>query len=137
MPTTTHIDESLVQLLSADAGIAILVGGRIYAVQAPQGTTLPCIVYQRESLGRGPYMHMSGMVGISRVTFTVSAIGESLIEVRNLARAIRTALQFKRTEAIRLAVVKDDDDAQEPPANGEQLPIYRTDVSVEITFTES
>jgi len=34
-------------------------------------------------------------------------------------------------------VVKDDDDAQEPPANGEQLPIYRTDVSVEITYTES
>jgi len=137
MPTTTHIDESLVQLLSADAGIALAVGSRIYAVQAPQGTTLPCIVYQRESLGRGPYMHMQGMTGITRVTFTVSAVGESLLEVRNLARAIRTALQFKRTEAIRLAVVKDDDDAQEPPANGEQLPIYRTDVSVEITYTES
>lgn len=137
MPTTTHIDESLVQLLSADAGIALAVGSRIYAVQAPQGTTLPCIVYQRESLGRGPYMHMQGMTGITRVTFTVSAVGESLLEVRNLARAIRTALQFRRTEAIRLAVVKDDDDAQEPPANGEQLPIYRTDVSVEITYTES
>lgn len=137
MPTTTHIDESLVQLLSADADISLAVGSRIYAVQAPQGTTLPCIVYQRESLGRGPYMHMQGMTGITRVTFTVSAVGESLLEVRNLARAIRVALQFKRTEAIRLAVVKDDDDAQEPPANGEQLPIYRTDVSVEITYTES
>lgn len=137
MPTITHIDESLVQLLSAEAEIAMAIGGRIYAVQAPQGTTLPCIVYQRESLGRGPYMHMQGMTGITRVTFTVSAIGESLVQVRNLARAIRAALQFKRTDAIRLAVVKDDDDAQEPPANGEQLPIYRTDVSVEITYTES
>lgn len=137
MPTTTYIDESLVQLLSADADISLAVGGRIYAVQAPQGTALPCIVYQRESLGRGPYMHMQGMTGIARVTFTVSAVGDSLIEVRNLARAIRAALQFKRTEAIRLAVVKDDDDAQEPPNNGEQLPIYRTDVSVEITYTES
>lgn len=137
MPTTTHIDESLVQLLSADADIAMTAGSRIYAVQAPQGTTLPCIVYQRESLGRGPYMHMQGMTGLTRVTFTVSAVGESLLEVRNLARAIRVALQFKRTEAIRLAVVKDDDDAQEPPANGEQLPIYRTDVSVEVTYTES
>jgi len=44
MPTFTLIDESLVQLLSADADIALTVGGRIYAVQAPQGTTLPCIV---------------------------------------------------------------------------------------------
>ena len=137
MPAITHIDESLVQLLSAEAEIAMAIGGRIYAVQAPQGTTLPCIVYQRESLGRGPYMHMQGMTGITRVTFTVSAIGESLVQVRNLARAIRAALQFKRTDSIRLAVVKDDDDAQEPPANGEQLPIYRTDVSVEITYTES
>lgn len=137
MPIITHIDESLVQLLSAEAEIAMAIGGRIYAVQAPQGTTLPCIVYQRESLGRGPYMHMQGMTGITRVTFTVSAIGESLVQVRNLARAIRAALQFKRTDSIRLAVVKDDDDAQEPPANGEQLPIYRTDVSVEITHTES
>lgn len=136
MPAITHIDESLVQLLSAEAEIAMAIGGRIYAVQAPQGTTLPCIVYQRESLGRGPYMHMQGMTGITRVTFTVSAIGESLVQVRNLARAIRAALQFKRTDSIRLAVVKDDDDAQEPPANGEQLPIYRTDVSVEITYTE-
>jgi hypothetical protein len=99
MPTFTLIDESLVQLLSADADIALTVGGRIYAVQAPQGTTLPCIVYQRESLGRGPYMHMQGMTGITRVTFTVSAVGESLLEVRNLARAIRTALQFTYTES--------------------------------------
>jgi hypothetical protein len=137
MPTTTHIDESLVQLLSADADIAAQVGSRLYAVQAPQGAGLPCIVYQRENTGRGPYMHMSGMTGITRVTFTISAIGESLIAVRNLARAIRAALQFKRTDSIRLAVVKSDDDTQEPPNNGEQLPIYRTDLSVEITFTEA
>ena len=137
MPTTTHIDESLVQLLSADADIAAQVGSRLYAVQAPQGAGLPCIVYQRENTGRGPYMHMSGMTGITRVTFTISAIGESLIAVRNLARAIRAVLQFKRTDSIRLAVVKSDDDTQEPPNNGEQLPIYRTDLSVEITFTEA
>jgi hypothetical protein len=137
MPTTTHIDESLVQLLTADADIAMQVGGRIYAVQAPQGAGLPCIVYQRDNTGRGPYMHMRGMTGITRVSFTISAIGASLLEVRNLARAIRLALQFKVTDSIRLAVVKSDDDTQEPPANGEQLPIYRTDLSVEITFTEA
>jgi hypothetical protein len=137
MPTTTHIDESLVQLLTADADIAMHVGGRIYAVQAPQGADLPCIVYQRENTGRGPFMHMQGMTGITRATFTISAIGDSLVGVRNLARAIRLALQFKVTGSIRLAVVKSDDDTQEPPNNGEQLPIYRTDLSVEITFTEA
>lgn len=137
MPTTTHIDESLVQLLSADAVIAADVGGRIYSTQAPQGADLPCIVYERQDTARGPYMHMSGMTGISRVTFVISCIGDSLMVVRNLARAVRVALQFKRTDAIRLAVVKSDADAQEPPNNGEMLPVYRTDVTVEITYTEA
>jgi len=137
MPTTTHIDESLVQLLTAEAAIAADVGSRIYSVQAPQGAALPCIVYERQNTNRGPYMHMQGMTGITRVTFVISCIGDSLIAVRNLARAVRTALQFKRTDSIRLAVVKSDDDTQEPPNNGEMLPIYRTDVTVEITFTEA
>ena len=137
MPTPTHIDEALVSILTADASIASYVGSRIYAVQAPQGAALPCIVYQRDNTSRGPFMHSRGMTGIARVSFTISAIGESLIGVRNLARAIRIALQFKQTDSIRLAVVKSDDDTQEPPNNGEQLPIYRTDLSVEITFTEA
>jgi hypothetical protein len=137
MPTTTHIDESLVQLLTAEAAVAADVGGRIYSVQAPQGAALPCIVYERQNTTRGPYMHMQGMTGITRVTFVISCIGDSLMTVRNLARSVRTALQFKRTDSIRLAVVKSDDDTQEPPNNGEMLPIYRTDVTVEITFTEA
>lgn len=137
MPTPTHIDEALVSVMTGDSSIASYVGSRIYAVQAPQGAALPCIVYQRDNTSRGPFMHLRGMTGIARVSFTISAIGESLIGVRNLARAIRSALQFKQTDAIRLAVVKSDDDTQEPPVNGEQLPIYRTDLSVEITFTEA
>lgn len=137
MPATTHIDELLMQALTADADIASQVGSRIYAVQAPQGVPLPCIVYQRDNTSRGPFMHTRGMTGITRATFMISAIGESLVGVRNLARAVRNVLQFKQTPGIRLAVVKSDDDTQEPPGSGEQLPIYRTDLSVEITFTEA
>ena len=32
MPTVTHIDEALVQVLSADADIAMQAGSRIYQV---------------------------------------------------------------------------------------------------------
>jgi hypothetical protein len=49
---------------------------------------------------------------------------------------VRRVLQYKRTAAIRLAVVKSDDDTTEPQGGGEQLPIYRTDLSVEITYQE-
>lgn len=137
MPSVTYIDEVLRQELAADATIASLVGSRIFSTQAPQGTALPCVVYAQDQNSRGPFMHMRGMTGITRVTFTISCLGTSLMDVRNLSRAVRTVLQYRQSAAIRLAVVKTDDDTTEPPAGGEQLPIYRTDLSVEITFTET
>lgn len=137
MPSVTYIDEVLRQELAADATIASLVGSRIFSTQAPQGTALPCVVYAQDQNSRGPFMHMRGMTGITRVTFAISCLGTSLMDVRNLSRAVRTVLQYRQSAAIRLAVVKTDDDTTEPPAGGEQLPIYRTDLSVEITFTET
>lgn len=137
MPSVTYIDEVLRQELASDATIASLVGSRIFSTQAPQGTALPCVVYAQDQNSRGPFMHMRGMTGITRVTFTISCLGTSLMDVRNLSRAVRTVLQYRQSAAIRLAVVKTDDDTTEPPAGGEQLPIYRTDLSVEVTFQEA
>lgn len=136
MPSVTYIDEVVRQTLAADAEIASLVGGRIFSTQAPQGTALPCVVYAQDNASRGPFMHMLGMTGLARVTYQISCLGTSLVDVRNLSRAVRLALQYKRTAAIRLAVVKNDDDTTEPQGGGEQLPIYRTDLSVEITYRE-
>jgi len=136
MPSVTHIDEVVRQTLTAQADIAVLVGQRIFSTQAPQGTELPCIVYTQDQNSRGPFMHMRGMTGLTRVTFNISCLGTSLMDVRNLSRAVRTALQYKQSGIIRLAVVKTDDDTTEPPGGGEQLPVYRTDLSVEITFSE-
>lgn len=137
MSSVTHIDEALLQVLSGDAGVTAIVGTRIFSTQAPQGTTLPCIVYARDLNSRGPYMHMRGMTGIARTTFAVSCLGTSLLSVRNLSRAVRIALQYKQSASIRLAVVKGDDDTTEQQGGGEQLPIYRTDLSVEITHSET
>lgn len=137
MPTVTYIDETVRQLLAADAMVASIAGSRIYSTTLPQGTQLPCVVYAQDQNSRGPYMHMRGMTGLTRVTLIISCLGTSLVDVRNLSRAIRAVLQYKQSADIRLAVVKTEDDTTEPPAGGEQLPIYRTDLSVEITFTEA
>jgi hypothetical protein len=136
VPAVTYIDEVVRQTLSAQAEIVATIGSRIYSTQAPQGTDLPCIVYAQDNASRGPFMHMRGMTGLVRVTYQISCLGTSLMDVRNLSRAVRVALQYKQNAAIRLAVVKNDDDTTEPQGGGEQLPIYRTDLSVEITYQE-
>lgn len=136
MPTVTHIDEALVQVLAADADIALQAGSRIYQVQAPQGTAFPCIVFQRDTQLKDPFTHMLGAGELIRATYTFSCISDNLLEVRNLTRAVKAALQYKRTDRIRLAVVRSDDDQQELAPSGEQLPVYRTDLSVEVTYSE-
>lgn len=136
MPTVSHIDEALVQVLAADADIAMQAGSRIYQVQAPQGTTFPCIVFQRDTQLKDPFTHMLGAGELIRATYTFSCISDNLLEVRNLTRAVKAALQYKRTSSIRLAVVRSDDDQIEPSPSGEQLPVYRTDLSVEVTYSE-
>lgn len=136
MPIVTHIDEALVQVLAADADIAMQAGSRIYQVQAPQGTTFPCIVFQRDTQLKDPFTHSLGEGSLIRATYTFSCISDNLLEVRNLTRAVKAALQYKRTSVIRLAVVRSDDDQIEPAPSGEQLPVYRTDLSVEVTYSE-
>lgn len=136
MATVTHIDEVLVRLLTSDVDVSLQAGGRVFQVQAPQGTTYPCIVLGRDSQLRqfGDMLSSGGMV---RATYTFSCISDTLLAVRNLARAVRAALEYKQTDAIRLAVVTAETEAQELSPGGEQLPIHRTDLTVEVTYTES
>jgi hypothetical protein len=136
MPTVTHIDEALRQALAADADIAMQAGSRIFQVQAPQGTALPCIVFSRETQLKDPFTDLLRTNALIRATYTFSCISDNLLEVRNLARAVKAALQYLVTDRIRLAVVRSDDDQQEPSPGGEQMPVYRTDLSVEVTYSE-
>lgn len=136
MATVTHIDEALVQVLASNADIAMQAGSRIFQVQAPQGTAFPCVVFQRDTQLKDPFADLLGPGDLIRATYTFSCISDNLLAVRNLARAVKAALQYKRTSLIRLAVVRSDDDQIEPAPSGEQLPIYRTDLSVEVTYNE-
>lgn len=135
--SVTPIDTALVTLLKNAADVTAIVSTRIYATQAPQGAALPCIVYVREDGQREDFMHMTGSTGYVRATYTVSCLSTSLSTCRNLARAARRVLQFARGSAIRLARVTADQDLQEAPTSGEQLPTYRTDLSVELTYVET
>ena len=81
------------------------------------------------------FSDLLGNSGLTRATYMVSALSDSLEEVRNLSRAVRTLLQYKQTEAIRLIVVMDEDGQQEESPGGEQLPLYRTDLTIQVTYT--
>lgn len=131
-----HIDESLVGLLYAAPEVAILTGHRVYAAQAPQGGTLPAIVHARENNSRNAFLSLDNTAAFSRGIYTLSCLAETFLESRNLARAVRRALEYKQTADVRLLRVTDEGDTIELPAAGDQMPIYRTDLTIEITHVE-
>lgn len=132
------VDVNLVNVVRNDVGVLSLVGNRIYATQATQGAALPLVVYVRdEGDRRDNMMHMTGSTGIVKAIYTFSCLATTLLASRNLARAVRRALQYKRTAGIRLVRVVGDADLTEAPASGEQLPTYRTDLTVEVTYIET
>lgn len=135
MPSVTYIDEALAQALEGDAVLASLVGSRVYHTQAPQGTAFPFIVIDRQGQSREEFDDLRGSSGLCRVRFAVACLSDSLEAVRNVARAVRSRLDYRSEHPIRLAVIKDEDEQQEPAADNGQLPVYRTDLSVEIIYT--
>lgn len=131
-----HIDEALVGMLSAAPEVALLVGHRIYSSQQPQGGEFPAIVFGRDNNSRNGFIGLDNTAAFSRSTYSIAVFAETFIESRNLARAIRRALEYKQTADVRLVRVTDEGDVVEQAPSGEQLPVYRTDLTVELTHVE-
>lgn len=131
-----YIDEELVGMLSAAPEVALLVGRRIYATQSPQGGAMPSVVYSRENNSRNGFLSLDNTAAYSRATYLVSAMAETFLESRNLARAIRRNLEYKKTAQVRLTRIISESDTIESPPSGEQLPVYRTDLTIEVTHIE-
>lgn len=84
------IEEAIFDHLTGDAGVAALVGTRIYPTVIPQDAALPACAYQRIS-GPRDLAH-DGPTGqaLARIQFTCTAT--SYGAVKGLANAIREAL---------------------------------------------
>lgn len=79
-------------VLVADAGVAALVGTRVYPTILPQNATLPAIVYFRVG-GRTEHKGIVKMTGSTRnFTVQVQAIGRNYDEADAVEEAIYAAL---------------------------------------------
>ncbi|RMD51893.1 DUF3168 domain-containing protein [Candidatus Parcubacteria bacterium] len=90
------IEYGLYNKLKNDAGINALVSGRVYPLRLPQQPTLPAITYQRISTVR--LQQLGGVTNNARVRFQIDSFAETFNEIKDIAAAIRAALDgFKGT----------------------------------------
>lgn len=94
------VEDQIVTVLRANAGVSALVGSRIYAMPAPQGTSSPFITYQIIAAARsGMSYHATAVHDVVSLQVdcwsddTASTSSNSRAEqVNDLARAVRAAL---------------------------------------------
>lgn len=84
------LEEGLYAYLVADAGVAALIGTRLYPLLVPQDAALPAMAYQRIS---GPRDHThDGASGLAMARIQFTAVGSSYSEAKSVMAALRAAL---------------------------------------------
>jgi len=86
------IDTALYTRMTGFAGLAALVGTRIYPAPIPQGATYPLVTYQQIS-GVRDYVY-SNQSGLVRARFQVDSYAETATGARALAEQVRLALSI-------------------------------------------
>jgi len=128
------IEEELYDYLSVYAGLAALVGTRIYRDRFPDNVVKPAIKYQRIDTQR-EYSHQ-GYSGLARPLFQFSCFGESQPATKAAIDQVRIALQgYAGTMGnvlVQGAIVVDERSDYEPDTR-----LFRYDIDVQIPHDET
>jgi hypothetical protein len=85
-----NIEEAIYSKLTGDAGVSALVSTRVYPNVVPQDIAMPAVAYQRISTVRD--MAHDGPLGIAHARFQFTISASSYSSARNVANAIRAAV---------------------------------------------
>lgn len=84
------IEQNIVTALLGDSTITGLVDDRIYPLFRPEADPLPALVYQRVSTV--PTNSINGFSGLDAVRIQFSCYAKTLLEAKELAEALRAAM---------------------------------------------
>jgi hypothetical protein len=116
----------LFQQLTTETTVAGLIGSRVFPLIAPTGTPLPLVVYQRVGVKRE--RSLTGNAGVPVVTMQVTSYGSSYTTVKQIARAVRLAVDnFSGASAnatIQRTTLTNEYDGVDMPQDDQMLPYY-------------
>lgn len=126
------MEEALRDYLASQAGVAALVGSRIYWAERPQASDLPAIVLHKISGVRGYTTRKAD--GLVRVRIQIDCWSDQYADAKAVARAVTTVLSgaiFERTGVtFRGAFVDAEQDSREDKNGGGRISRTRVDVVI-------
>jgi hypothetical protein len=124
--------------LVADAGVAAIIGTKVYPVLAPASAALPFATWRRIGVQR--QQGLSGPIGMPTVLLSVDLFAETYERVRELADAVRQCLDGwgGTTNDVRVANVSltNEADGFITLAGGDLPPVYTVQMTFSILWQE-
>lgn len=90
MPSAVDFETILLPLLKNDAGLSVLVDGRVFALKMPPGTLLPCVTFQR--ISGMPANTLAGHSGLEEIDLQIDVWARRYDEAKTVAKAVRAAI---------------------------------------------
>ncbi len=134
-------EKALYSVITGDAGVSAIISTRMFPNVAPQGTTMPYVVYRmitESDRSRGISHDRGGLV--ARL-FQLDVFGATYSAVKDLADKIRLAIDTTRKTAAgqtwQHASVDSQLDDWEFNLTGSETGVHRTTMDVTVWFMES
>jgi len=132
------IEAELYAYLTAQSSITNLIGSRIYPDVAPQGASIPLVVYSKQSTDRQVTLKRS--VGICTARIQLDVFGSSRTVCETIVEAIRLAVDGFHgnwgTTFIHLCRL-DSEQVGWDLETAKETGIHRATVDLVVSFTES
>lgn len=122
------IEADVVELLLADATVVAAVGGRITPVAVRVEAGLPALTFARQA---GARTYTFTGAPDATITIALTAWASEWPAARNLAEAVREALDMATSEAIEIASVTDGADVYDPDAG-----LFGCTIIAEVQYSE-
>jgi hypothetical protein len=129
----------LLRALLAAPAVAILVGRKVYALNAPHSATYPFMVYRRSSIDRE--QTLSNPLGVPEVSIDFEVYGQTYEQAREVADAVRATLDGYGGSALGCTVSQTSLEAESDDfvtlQGGDLPPAYQITMTFDAWWQES
>ena len=128
------IENALYTRLTTHAGTTALIVKRCYPKRAPQGATLPCLVYER--IGAQRVTALAADTDLVYARFQVTVIADTYDEILSIATQVRLALQRYKATVGGVVINNIDMDYGETDIYDPAVEFYQRAMDFEIAHRE-
>lgn len=130
-------EKAIYTLLAADAGLAALIGTRIYPSRLPQNTTMPAVAYEYISGNDVPVIDAQAGYQVLRSRVEVTALGKNYSDVKAVLEAVRKACLYKHGVIGGVQVVSIVRAGMGPDLRADDLSLYMQSIDFIVTHYET